>query len=258
MQFSQIPLIDKKYYNFIFMGLSIDRKSVVAMFDTSGNTLIKESMAKDLDLSYIDDAYIDESKGFRRAYLKSMQIGGLKLQKVPVLTCKDELLNLAKDNKGNSFPADIILGYNLISQFVFRGDLRNSILEVQVSDFKDIKNKEKTNMPVFNVGFNGKIIKASLDSSKVYTRIARSLYDMIDIRKDFKDTIDMLELGKEEILYKDMYEFDFDGEKVSLATTRVDDSLDDTDNKIIFGADLLTTTKWALYNPSRFIRVNNY
>ena len=168
MDFSPIPVSDKKFLNYIFIGIVVGDKPVTAMFDTRGNTLIPQSLAANLNLTYLDQEPIDKYKGFRRARLGSMTLGELVLRDVPVVVCKDEVIDLGKDQFGNKFPADMVLGWNIISQFVFRGDLRKGILEVQTSDFKKPR-KEKTNTPVFNIIFEGERYKAALDSSRPIT-----------------------------------------------------------------------------------------
>ena len=67
MKYSKVPVSDKKYLNYIFIESAIDGNVVTTMFDTRGNTLLKKSIADQINVSYIDDKPIDEKRGWRRA-----------------------------------------------------------------------------------------------------------------------------------------------------------------------------------------------
>ena len=82
MDFSLVPVVRNKFFNFIYLGLASKDKNLIAMFNTRGNTMVKESLAKDLDIDYLDDDYIDDNKTYKRAFLGDLLIGGLKLSKV--------------------------------------------------------------------------------------------------------------------------------------------------------------------------------
>lgn len=257
MEFSPIPISDQKFLNFIFIGILAGKKPVTAMFATKGNTLIPQSLAEEIEIDYIDKEPIDEKTGFRRAKLSTMTIGGLKLLDVPVVVCKDEIADLGKDPSGNQFPADMILGWNIISQLVFRGDLRKGRMEVQSSDIKKQSSKTKENFLVFKLIFNKRTYKAALDTSLPFTRISENIAKGIKIEnEDIKQTIKMLEIDEEEINYESKFSFKIDDNEITVPSTRTDPALNDKDIQIIFGADLLRSTSWALYNPMGYVRVN--
>lgn len=77
MKYSKVPVSDKKYLNYIFIESAIDGKVVTTMFDTRGNTLIKKSIADQINVSYIDNKPIDEKRGWRRARV-DMRIADLR------------------------------------------------------------------------------------------------------------------------------------------------------------------------------------
>ncbi len=258
MEFTPIPVSDQKYLNYIFIGILVDKKPVTAMFDTRGNTLIPESLAKELDITYIDKEAIDKERGFRRAKLSSMTLGALKLLDVPVVICKDQVIKLKDDQFGNKFPADIILGWNIISQLVFRGDLRKGQFEVQSSDIKRQTRKGKDNTPVFKLIFNKKTYKAAIDTSRPLTIISENIAKTMRVEnEDVKQTIDLLGIEEDEVLYESKFTFTIDENQVHLPTSQVEKALNDKDIQIVFGADLLRNTSWALYNPMGYIRVRN-
>lgn len=257
MEFSPIPISDQKFLNFIFIGILAGKKPVTAMFASKGNTLIPESLAEEIEIDYIDKEPINQRTGFRRAKLSTMTIGGLKLMDVPVLVCKDEIANLGKDPSGNQFPADMILGWNIINQLVFRGDLRKGRMEVQSSDLKKQSSKTRENFLVFKLIFNKRTYKAALDSSLPFTRISENIGKGIKVEnKDIEQTIKMLEIDEEEINYESKFSFKIDDNEITVPSTKIDPALNDEEIQIIFGADLLRSTSWALYNPMGYVRVN--
>lgn len=257
MEFSPIPISDQKFLNFIFIGILAGKKPVTAMFATKGNTLIPQSLAEEIEIDYIDKEPIDQRTGFRRAKLSTMTIGSLKLIDVPVVVCKDEIADLGKDPSGNKFPADMILGWNIISQLVFRGDLRKGRLEVQSSELKKKSSKTKENFLVFKLIFNKRTYNAGLDTSLPFTRISENIGKDIKVEnKDIEQTIQMLEIDEKEINYESKFSFKIDDNTISVPSSKIDPALNDEDIQIIFGSDLLRNTSWALYNPMGYVRVN--
>ena len=258
MDFSLVPVADKTFLNFIYLGLGSEGKNLIAMFNTRGNTMIKESVAKDFDIEYLDDDYIDEKKTYKRAFLSELLIGGLKLNKVPVLVAKDLAFDLGLDPMGNSNDCDMVLGWNVISQFAFRANPKEGTFEVQTSDFME-PNKNKTNQPIINIEIDSKIKKAAIDSSRPLTIISKNLAkEVAENESDLKSTMEIIGETIEDITHLNRLTFINDGKEVSLGSVAIEESLDNSDIEIVFGADLLRATKWAIYGPTGYIRLENY
>ncbi|BFL72910.1 MULTISPECIES: hypothetical protein [Anaerococcus] len=254
MKYSKVPVSDKKYLNYIFIESAIDGKVVTTMFDTRGNTLIKKSIADQINVSYIDNKPIDEKRGWRRARV-DMRIGGLEIGSAPVIIANDDSFDLMQDPQGNKFPADMILGWNIISQLCFRGDLRKGDFEVQIDDFRKSKSKDQQNAPVLYIEFEGEKILAALNSSLPVTNVSQEIFDKIVDKKDTKKTIEMLGLNESENLsYETTLRFKIDQDEISLKGAQLNPHLNNKDVQIIFGADLLWSTTWAIYSPMRYIR----
>ena len=62
----------------------------------------------------------------------------------------------------------------------------------------------------------------------------------------------------EDITHLNRLTFINDGKEVSLGSVAIEESLDNSDIEIVFGADLLRATKWAIYGPTGYIRLENY
>ena len=258
MDFSLVPVADKTFLNFIYIGLGSEGKNLIAMFNTRGNTMIKESVAKDLNIEYLDKDYIDDNKTYKRAFLSELLIGGLKLNRVPVLVAKDSAFDLGLDPMGNANDCDMVLGWNVISQFAFRANPKEGIFEVQTSDFME-PNKNKTNQPIINIEINSEIKKAAIDSSRPLTiispKLARKAYEN---DPDLKSTMDMIGESIEDITHLNRLIFKNDGKEVKIGSVAIEEALDNSDIEIVFGADLLRATKWAIYGPTGYIRLENY
>ena len=253
MKFSKVELIDKKYLNYVFIRAYLKDIPVIAMFDTRGNTLIKKSLADKIDISYIDEKPIDEKRGWRRART-NLRLGGLEIGSAPVIVADDKNFAIAKDPEGNSFPADMILGWNIISQLCFRGNLRIGDFEVQVDDFRKAKSKDRENTPVLYVEFDGKRRLAALDTSKSVTTISQDIFEKIIEKNGEKETLDMLDLPKENLTYQTSLTIKVDEDEITLPACQVDHKLKDSQVQIVLGADLLWHTTWAIYSPMRYIR----
>lgn len=258
MDFSLVPVTDNKFFNYIYLGLASNGKTLIAMFNTRGNTMVKESIAKDLDIKLLDTDYIDEKKTYKRAILGELLIGGLKLSKVPVLVAKDTAFDLGTDSFGNTNDCDMVLGWNVISQFAWRANPKEGRFEVQTSDFME-PNREKTNQPIINIGFNGRIIKAAIDTSRPLTIISPSLAkEAIDSDEEVRKTLEMLGESLEDITNLSRFTFTNDNKEVSLSSPQIEPALEDTDIQVVFGADLLRSTNWAIYGPTGYIRLENF
>lgn len=254
MKFTKIPISDKKYLNYIFLETLVSGKEVTTMFDTRGNSLLKQSIADTIDVKYIDEKYIDEKRKWRRARV-NLRLGDLEIGSAPVIVASDESFNLMEDPLGNKFPADMILGWNIISQLCFRGDLRIGDFQVQIDDFIETKAKDKPNALVINVEFEGERMLASLDTSRPITCVKKEIFDKV-IAKDEKDkTLDMLDLENENLTYRSPLKVKIDQDEIFLSKVEVNPNIKENDVDIIFGVDLLTNSTWAMYNPMRYIRV---
>lgn len=258
MDFSLVPVVRNKFFNFIYLGLASKDKNLIAMFNTRGNTMVKESIAKDLDIDYLDDDYIDDNKTYKRAFLGDLLIGGLKLSKVPVLVAKDSAFDIGVDPFGNTNDCDMVLGWNVISQFAWRARPKEGRFEVQTSDFMEVK-KDKANQPIINIGFNDRIIKAAIDTSRPFTIISPSLAkEAIDSDKEIRKTITMLGESLDDITHLSRLTFTNDNKEVTLRTAQIEKDLEGKDIELVFGADLLRSTNWAIYGPSGYIRLENF
>ncbi len=254
MQFSQLPVSDKSYLNYIFIELGLGDQVVTTMFDTRGNTLIKKSIADQIDIEYIDDNPIDEERGWRRART-NLRIGGLEIGSAPVIVANDDSFDLMEDPNGKEFPADMILGWNIISQLSFRGDLKKGKFEVQVDDFKEVNNKSRYNSPVLNIRFGEERILAALDTSSPITSVSQKIFDQIAKDKEADKTIEMLGLeGEENLSYQTELTVKIDEDEITLKGVSLNPNLRDKGVQVVFGADLLWNTTWALYNPMKYIR----
>ena len=258
MDFSLVPVADNTFLNFIYLGLGSNGKNLIAMFNTRGNTMIKESLAAGLDIDYLDKDYIDDKKTYKRAFLSELLIGGLKLNKVPVLVAKDSTFDLGTDPMGNTNDCDMVLGWNVISQFAWRANPKEGRFEVQTSDFMKA-NKEKTNQPIINIGFNDRIIKAAIDTSRPVTILSPSLAkEVIDSDKEVKETLTMLGESLDDITNLSRFIFTNDNKEVRLASPQIEPALEGADIQVVFGVDLLRSTNWAIYGHTGYIRLENF
>ncbi|WP_311481422.1 hypothetical protein [uncultured Anaerococcus sp.] len=258
MDFSLVPVADTTFLNFIYLGLASNSKTLIAMFNTRGNTMVKESIAKDLDIKLLDTDYIDDKKTYKRAILGDLLIGGLKLSKVPVLVAKDTAFDLGADPFGNTNDCDMVLGWNVISQFAWRANPKEGRFEVQISDFMEV-NKQKTNQPIINIGFNGRIIKAAIDTSRPLTIISPVLAkEAVDSNTEVKETLSMLGESIDDVTNLSRFTFTNDNKEVSLGLSQIEKDLANKDIQVVFGADLLRSTNWAIYGPTGYIRLENF
>lgn len=257
MDFSLVPVADKTFFNYIYLGLGSNGRGLIALFNTRGNTMVKESVANELDINLLDEDYIDDKKTYKRAILGDLLIGGLRLSKVPVLVAKDTAFDLGTDPMGNTNDCDMVLGWNVISQFAWRANPIEGRFEVQTSDFKE--SKEKNNQPIINIGFNDEIIKAAIDTSRPFTIISPSLAkEALDNDPAAKDTLAMMGESTDAIISLNRFVFVNDNKEVSLGSTQIESDLEGKDIQVVFGADLLRSTKWAIYGPSGYIRLENF
>lgn len=253
MKFTKVPVSDKRYLNYVFIEAKVGGIPVIAMFDTKGNTLIKKSLADQIEITYIDQEPIDEKRGWKRARVR-INLGGLEIGSAPVIVANDESFDLIKDPLGNEFPADMVLGWNIISQLCFRGNLRIGDFEVQVDDFRNTKSKDNPNSPVLYVDFMGSLVLAALDTSSPVTSISQGVFEKITGKDSKRETMEMLGLDKENLTYQTKLTIKIDEDEITIPQAQVNPALNDKNVEIVLGADLLWYTTWAIYSPMRYIR----
>ena len=253
MKFSKVEVSDKKYLNYIFLKAAVGGQPVTAMFDTKGNSILKKSIADKIDIDYIDQEPIDKKRGWRRARV-NLRLGGLEIGSAPIIVADDDNFNLPEDMTGNKYPADFILGWNIISQLCFRGDGNTRDFEVQVDDFRENSSKESTNLPIIYIEFEGERILAGIDTSNPLTTVSQDVFDKIMKNKGAATTIQMLGLENDNLTYETSITFKIDEDKITLPSVGLNPKLNEGNVKIIFGADLLQNTTWAMYCPMRYMR----
>lgn len=253
MKFTKVEISDKEYLNYIFLNAKVGDQPVTAMFDTKGNSLLKKSIADKIDIRYIDEKPIDEKRGWRRARV-NLKLGGLEIGSAPIIVANDENFDLPEDPIGNKYPADFILGWNIISQLCFRGDAKTKDFEVQVDDFRENSSKESSNLPIVYIEFDGQRVLSGIDTSKPLTTVSQDIFDKILKNKDDVNTIEMIGLEDENLTYETKLIFKIDEDMISLPSAGLNPKLNEGDVKILFGADLFANTTWAMYCPMRYMR----
>lgn len=115
-------LSEKRYENLLFLSLKVDGKEITAYVDTdAGLTFFKESFANLLGISKESEAKGGNNQGevlpFSMGVLKEFDFLGFKIPDLSVGILPDKALVFPEDAYGNIFPGDMILGYDVQSQF---------------------------------------------------------------------------------------------------------------------------------------------
>lgn len=172
-------LSDKKFYNLLFVNVRIQNITAVALFDTGASmTVIAQSL-----LDKLGDV---EENGHLRAgnnnvltrelhtsVVSDIQIGDICIDALQSLVVEDADFNMT-DEWGNVFPAQMLLGWDVISQYAWSYSAEDNHLSVAISEKKAKKSDSGIEHgPLVFPEYCGQQFKAKVDTGHTETILGR-------------------------------------------------------------------------------------
>ena len=131
-------LSDKKFENLLFVNVCIQNVETIALFDTgAGMTVIARTLLEKLGFAAEDNVlYAGNNNGLVRTLqttvISNVRLGDICIEKLRVVVTDDADFALC-DKSGADFPAEMLLGWDVISRYRWSYSAKNNTLSVSTS-----------------------------------------------------------------------------------------------------------------------------
>lgn len=214
MQVTEYPFCEKRFYNLIFITLSFCGESVIALFDTGASvSLISESLAAKFRCASAGELSAGNNNGatfaLRRVTVDRIEIGGLSADNVLCGVLPDGYFDFGTDGEGNTFPAQMFLGWDIISRFSWRVDMRARAFGVSGGGLMPSNNAlSYGNFPLIEINYRGQKFAVGFDTGHTETLLDDSWRNRLDnTRVDFTETAGVGSTLTEQVLVSDNFRF---------------------------------------------------
>lgn len=132
-------LSDRKFANLLFVKVWIGETEAIALFDTgAGMTVVTQSLQDRLHIAPEKESFRAGNntgmiKELKTAVLPGMRIGNIRTDECRVLVTDDADLAFS-DESGNTFPAEMLLGWDVIFRYRWSYSAKKGTLSVGTSE----------------------------------------------------------------------------------------------------------------------------
>lgn len=195
----KIKLSDKKFANLIFMNVVCRGCEGTAVFDTgAGMTVVKKSFAEKAKI--LSEAGNTIRGGNNNGGVLMMQAGTIDhlclgddvpvLEALRVAVLDDNAFNVGEDEQGHAFPADIFLGWDVISRFYWKFDLKEGFVQIgEGGRLAACGGIRWDRYALIDASFRGEKILMGLDTGHTETMLSASWLARVPDAKKGADTI---------------------------------------------------------------------
>ncbi len=245
-----------KFANLIFLNLRIQDYETVALFDTGAvKTVISQSLFEKLSVKTTGSLNAGNNNGairkLRVANVSDVQIGDVFLNKLETVVTDDEDFILYDDNE-HLFPAQILLGWDVISLFSWNYSAKNDCLTVNVSNRKPIlsnSNAKQGQIPIVYPKYSGRRFKAAVDTGHTDSVLSIAWQNRLP-KIDFRET-EIIGIGSTKRTttpYVKNFEITFQNHSICLHHLDICEKIYGraADVEALFGFDFLEKRDWQL------------
>ena len=168
-------LSDCRFANLLFVNIQIGNVNATALFDTgAGMTVIKQSLLNRLRAAPEKEPFRAGNnngvvRAFQTAIIPGIRIGDICTEKCKVLVMDDDYFALS-DEGGRIFPADMLLGWDVISRYRWSYSAKEKSLSVSLPERKaEYPSPEIKQCPVVFPEYAGRRFKAGVDTGHTGT-----------------------------------------------------------------------------------------
>lgn len=267
MQFEKQDVLSfssKRFANLIFLPIQLQGMQMTACFDTGASiSIITESTAKKLSMKKQNQILpAGNNQGtdlsLETGTLEELCILDRKLTDVCLGILPDRAFDFGQDDDGNSFPADILLGWDIISRFCWHFDMKERCVRIQTGGTMPKSNHMWYDCFLqFPIEYQGIKLIAGFDSGHTETMLDESWMNRIQEKTLLTSTI----IGVNSISKEDVYQtlevsLLVQGEEVILKNIEILShkiyGAEKTKLCILLGMDIMKDRIWTLDSKSNY------
>lgn len=163
------------FENLLFVDITVGSEVGTALFDSGAQkTAVRRTFLKKCKIEMLEETVKAGNNNGRTmtlhtAVLKSMRIADKELKNLEVVVVADEMFAM-QDNQGHPFPADMLLGYDVIGKFQWRYEPTMRVLDICDSGVMVERESVHYNgFPAINITLGGQSCIAGIDTGHTET-----------------------------------------------------------------------------------------
>ena len=135
----KISFSENQFVNLMFIPVVCNDVNGIAMFDTGAEiTVVKKSFFEKIGIKIKEEKCIMGNNNNGRVeatkgVIPYIKIGEMQENNVDIVIVEDSAFDFDKDDDGNSIPADMLLGRNVIKNYYWRINMPERYFEIMPS-----------------------------------------------------------------------------------------------------------------------------
>ncbi|MCM1103808.1 MAG: retroviral-like aspartic protease family protein [Clostridium sp.] len=262
-----IPFSDQTFENLIFLPITVNDTEVTALFDTgAGMSFLSQSMADRLgDLQTRSSVRGGNNQGVENTYqtvcVNRIQIGTMLLTAQDIGILPDEALNFGEDSRHHVFPASMLLGWDVISQFCWKMDMKQKTAKVSPGGtMPTAESLSWDAFPILPITHSGSVYRVGFDSGHTDSFLDHTWMTRFDKLKAVNTVVHGVgSVSTEEVKMVDVFSFMIGQTPVTLHQIEIAQhpvyGADHDQICGLLGADILCGATWILDYQSRHFSI---
>lgn len=255
-------LSDRRFANLLFVNVQIGDVKVIALFDTgAGMTVIAQSLLDRLHVASERESFrAGNNTGMIRklqtAVIPSIQIGDVHTEECKILVTDDADFAIS-DESGSVFPAEMLLGWDVISRYRWSYSVQKGTLSIRASERTvGCPSPEIKQGPIVFPEYAGRRFKARVDTGHTGSILNAAWRSRLsDIQYQETEISGIGSSQRELISYVPMLQLRFQNKVVYLKDVDIFDKLygQPAEIEALLGYDFLEGQDWLLDQELRFL-----
>lgn len=255
-------LSDCRFANLLFVNIKIGNVNTTAMFDTgAGMTVIKQSLLHRLHAAPENEVlHAGNNNGVVRAFqtatIPGIQIGDICIEQCKVLVTDDAYFALS-DESGRIFPAEMLLGWDVIFRYRWSYSAKDESLSVSLPKrTAEYLSPEIKQGPVVFPEYAGQRFKARVDTGHTGTILSAAWYSRLsDIEYHETEIAGVGASQYKRIPYVRVLRLRFQNQTICLQDVDICERLygQPTEIEALLGYDFLEGRDWLLEQDFRLL-----
>lgn len=255
-------LTDSKFANLLFVNVQMGDVSATALFDTgAGMTVIAQSLLQRLRVVPEKEALRAGNnngvvRALQTAVIPPIRLGDVCLENCKVLVTDDADFALS-DESGRDFPAEMLLGWDVISRYRWRYSAKDKSLSVSLPERKaGYLDPEIQHGPVVYPEYAGRCFCAGVDTGHTDSLLSAAWYSRLpDIAYHETEIVGVGSSQNKRMPYVRALQLRWQNQTIDLQDVDICDKLYGQPGKIeaLLGYDFLEGRDWLLEQTFRLL-----
>lgn len=253
-------LSEKKFLNLLFPVVRLGDTDAVAMFDTgAGMTLISRGLLQSLNYKAGDEIACGNNNGMVRkletAIVTDVSIGDIYIGNLQAIVADEQDFDI-KDDDGNPFPAQLLLGWDVISRFRWSYDKRDDSLTVEESEPANGRGTlEYSNFPIVCAEHERISFRAGIDTGHTESILASIWKERLATASHAAETVGIGSAESAVLPYAKEFSFIYHGKDFCIHDVDIFEKIHGAGDKTeaLFGMDIFRGKSWTLDFPKKIL-----